>query len=92
MLHIAADATYRAGRVLNDVGKGERAPQLGRKPEPCNGQDLVQALREAVGNTGRVALEAMPRLFSALPASLSSQAWRSTRRAENMQRFRQIAP
>ena len=44
---VAADLSDRSERVLDDVGAGERAPELGRQAETDDGEDLVQPLRDA---------------------------------------------
>ena len=54
---IAADATDRAHHVLDDVGAGQRAAQLGRKAEADDGQDFVEALQDAGGDAGSLLLQ-----------------------------------
>jgi len=51
-----ADATYRAHHVLENVGAGERTAQLGRKAEADDGEDFVEALKDASGNPGSLLL------------------------------------
>src|ERR1035438_6100101 len=58
-LHIAGDATHGAHHVLDDVGAGERAPQLGRQTEPAHREDLIQSLEDALRDAGSVALQAL---------------------------------
>ena len=55
---VAADAADGAVHVLDDVGAGERAAQLGRKAEAGDGQDLVDAFQDAAGDAGGLVLQA----------------------------------
>jgi hypothetical protein len=54
---VAANPPNGAHHVLNDVGAGERAAQLGRKAEADDGQDFVEALQQAAGNAGSLLLQ-----------------------------------
>src|ERR1035437_6469037 len=46
-LHIAGDATHGPHHIFDDVGAGQRAPQLRRKTEPAHCEDFIQALEDA---------------------------------------------
>ena len=48
-LHIAADASHGAHSVLDCVGTGERAPELGRQTEAVDSQHLVEPFQDAGG-------------------------------------------
>src|SRR5271165_4520661 len=56
-LHVATDAAHGAQHVLDRVGAAERAPELFRQAEAVDGQYLVEPLKDAGGNGGRVLLE-----------------------------------
>ncbi len=47
-LHIAGDATHGAHHIFDDVGAGQRAPQLCRQTEPAHREDLIQSLEDAL--------------------------------------------
>ena len=47
---VAGDLAHRAKGVLDDVGAGERAPELLRQAEADNGEDLLQALQDRAGH------------------------------------------
>ena len=55
--HVATDAAHRTHHVLDGVGAGERAPELGGKPKPIDGQHLVQPFEDAGGDARRFLLE-----------------------------------
>ena len=80
---VARDAANGAHHVLGDVGTGERSTQLLRQLQPDDGQDFVEAFEDAGRYAGALLVESTREIadqFSALSASSSSQAWRSTRR------------
>ena len=58
-LHIAGDATHGAHHIFDDVGAGQRAPQLRRKTEPAHREDFIQSLEDALRDAGSVALQAL---------------------------------
>ena len=43
-LDVAAGLANGAEGILDDVGAGELAPELGRQAEPDHGEDLIQPL------------------------------------------------
>ena len=58
-LHISGDATQGPHHILDDVGAGQRAPQLRRQTEPAHREDFIQSLEDALRDAGGVALEAL---------------------------------
>ena len=58
-LHVPADAAHRAHRILDNVGTGERAPQLLRQSKPRNGEDFLDAFEDRAGDPGPVSFETL---------------------------------
>jgi hypothetical protein len=66
-LHIATDATHRPHHVLDRIGAGERATQLGRQLQTIDGQDLVEPFENAGRNAGRLRAGARDCVAAARP-------------------------
>jgi len=56
-LHVATDPADGAVHVLDDVGAGQRAPQLGRQSQAGDGEDLVEPIEDAGRALRSLALE-----------------------------------
>ena len=58
-----ADAPHRAHHVLDNVGAGERAPQLLRQSKLRDGEDLVDAFQDRAGDPGPVSFETLGKVL-----------------------------
>ena len=66
---VAGDLAHRAEGVLDDVGAGERAPELVRQAETDDGEDLVQPLQDAARDARFLMLQT-PRQVAQQPFGL----------------------
>src|SRR5262249_61157389 len=58
-LHVSAYAPHRAHGILDDVGTGERAPQLLRQSKSRDGEDFVDAFQDRAGDTRPFSFETL---------------------------------
>src|SRR4029077_5718520 len=57
--YVAADAPHRAHHILDNVGAGERAPQLLPPSKPRYGRGSVDAFQDRAGDPGPVSFETL---------------------------------
>jgi len=58
VLHVAADPPDRPVHVLDDIGAGQRTAQFGGQTEAIDGENLVEALQNAVPDARCVVFQA----------------------------------